>query len=160
MSTVLCPKCESFDGLLCAVCGKANHFVRKEGGWTSNKYNACWRKLRYSKKRFKQCEGHVAPFSECDNCHARAPMRKVWGYYYPQNAEGYKEVRGLTGDKTMLFCPTCFGTARVGLDWALEHGGESIIVSVACAFAFQLGQYADDLPSTWRSLLAITDVTR
>jgi hypothetical protein len=144
-------KCNSVDGVLCAHCGKKNHFSqrhKKSGGvyvpyWSGDRHDACWRRLARARVRFKRCEAHADPLAECDLCHTRTPavMPKETWIHWPRDPEGWEQLKGLHGDKALLLCPSCQGSFRVGLDWSLERGGEPLLSeSIACAFAFQIGQ--------------------
>jgi hypothetical protein len=138
-------KCETTNGQLCRHCGKSYHFSfhHKSRRYTGDTHNRCWQALRRAKAKTILCDGHVEPWCECDSCGATASMRppENLGYYARRNAEGWEEVAGFTGTKKLLLCPSCFGTFRVGLDWSLEKGGRGTLTeSIACAFAFQLGQ--------------------
>lgn len=96
--------------------------------------------------RSKHCEQHQPTVAVCDMCGTTAPAVKAGRYpnQYDDTPDGWHEVKGLRpgeGFKGMDCCPGCYGTVRVGLDWSLDRGGEPLLSeSIACAFAFHLGQ--------------------
>lgn len=143
MGMVFCSKCGSSDGVLCRACGKPNHFDKTKTGWTGGRFNGCWRQLARVKRRFKVCEGHEAPIAECDSCRIREPaLAPARGWNYPRDPAWWRRVETIASREKLILCPSCQGTFRVGLDWALERNGEPpLSESIACAFAFQVGQY-------------------
>jgi len=152
MGDVLCSKCQTYEGRLCKACGKGYHFTHSKSGRAEPSMSRCWHQLRRQKERVRMCEGHEAPLSECDACHARAPMLPAtWKWKWPQDAVGFKKLKGLTEGQDLLLCPSCQGSFRVGLDWSLGRGGEPLLSeSIACAFAFQLGQTLAYPSYDWR----------
>jgi hypothetical protein len=78
---------------------------------------------------------------QCASCRVPVERPTIWGTL----GCGWCCVQGLNGggqaDEFWL-CPGCRGLLAVGFDWSQAQGNQPLLSeSVACAFAFHLGQY-------------------
>lgn len=142
MTLRVCATC-SGEGLICPKCRKPWGYTGNRTAFGMHRNKHCRNAGGCGLKRGDalKCPEHTESFFECDLGGERAPGAQRPADWTHERIPGQKP-----GTSLIDACPSCLGALRVGWDFALRVIGDdsgSLIESIACAWAFHVGQYED-----------------